>query len=292
MRRCRLPPRSRSACGIRIVRLRRCVPQSILMQPDRFSRCVCRVRSGEPPRVARAPADRDRSCRARAFALPLRLRRTGHGHGAGSGRVQSPDTGRTRQRACEHSARTRVCPAPGRLHLHRPLRRRSFTTVAPTNGGSDVAACAVRDGLLAARAVALVPSGRRAAAATGVRRAHPGMPRVRAFLGNGCAAGRASARTRSRRGWLPRACRPRPACRARRFRCVCDGRDRLARGRPRTGPAGPTPLRPSMWPYAGPFTTVYPPAVPPRHRGRCRFVSRRTGVGAAPTRGDRLGIRR
>lgn len=139
---------------------------------------------------------------------------------------------------------------------------------------------------------ALVPSGRRAAAANGVRRAHPVMPRVRAFLGNGCAAGRASARTQSRRGRLPRACRPRPACRARRCRCVSDGRDRLARVRPRTGPAGPPPLRPSLRPYAGPFTTVYPPAVPSRRRGRFRCISRRTGVGAAPTRGDRRGIRR
>lgn len=76
---------------------------------------------------------------------------------------------------------------------------------------------------------ALVPSGRRAAAANGVRRAHPVMPRVRAFLGNGCAAGRASARTRSRRS----RCRGLPA-----------------------GSDGARPLRPSMRPYPRPSSDV------------------------------------
>ncbi len=36
---------------------------------------------------------------------------------AGSGRVQPPDTGFTRERACEPSARDRAHPGPGRLHL-------------------------------------------------------------------------------------------------------------------------------------------------------------------------------
>lgn len=112
-------------------------------------------------------------------------RRTGHGRGAGSGRVQSPDTGLTRERACEPSARDRVSTGAGRLHLHRPLRRRSLDAVAPTDGGSDVAACAVRVGLLAARAIALVPIYHRAAAANGGSpcspryAAGPGVPRDR-----------------------------------------------------------------------------------------------------------------
>ena len=84
---------------------------------------------------------------------------------------------------------------------------------------------------------ALVPSRRRAAGASrgspcSPRYAPgPGVPRDRlrglpGLRSNSVASGCAAA-----------GCRARPACRARRFRCVCDGRDRLARVRPRTGPA-------------------------------------------------------
>mgnify|MGYP000088425387 CR=1 FL=1 len=83
---------------------------------------------------------------------------------------------------------------------------------------------------------------------------------------------------------------PAPGCRTRRFRCVCDGRDRLVRVRARCCSSGSSLSAASLWPYATPFTTVYPPAVPPRRRGRFRCVYRRTAVGEAPTRGDRLGI--
>ncbi len=194
-------------------------------------------------------------------------RRTGHGHGAGSGRVQSPDTGRTRERACERSARNRIRPAPGRLHLHRPLRRRSLNAVAPTDGGSDVAACAVRDGLLAARAIALVPSGLRAAAATGGSPCSPsvapgpGVPRDRlrcrpGVRSNSVATGIAAAGMPSAAG-VPREAFP--------LRLATDGTGSRGSGPERVRRGSPS--APSLWPYARPFTTVYPPAVPSRRRG-------------------------
>ena len=83
---------------------------------------------------------------------------------------------------------------------------------------------------------------------------------------------------------------PAPGCRTRRFRCVCDGRDRLVRVLARCWSGGSSLSAASLWPYATPFTTVSPPAVPSRRRGRFRCVWRRPAVGKAPTRGDRLGI--
>jgi hypothetical protein len=198
----------------------------------------------------------------------------GRGTVAGPGRAEcsrpipvSPVSGPASPRPA-----TGIRPGPGRLHLHRPLRRRSLNAVAPTDGGSDVASCAVRDGLLASRAFALVPSYLRASAANGGSPCSPplchvpGVPRERlrcrpGVRSNSVATGCASAGLPCAAG-VPREAFP---LRLRRT------------GHARAGPAphgsgGSPPLHPSMRPYPEPSTTVYPPAVPSRRRGRFRCV--------------------
>lgn len=224
------------------------------------------------------------------FALPLRLRRTVHGHGAGSGRVQPPDTGQPRERVCEHSTRIRAVTETG-LAASSPAVASALPRCGRAAGRLAQTWPLARSGRAARRSGTCPhPSFTRAAAATGGSPCSPpichgpgltqgwlcGLPGVRS---NSTATSCGSAGVQ-----------PAPGCRTRRFRCVCDGRDRLVRVRARCWSGGSSLSAASLWPYATPFTTVYPPAVPPRRRGRCRCVCRRTGVGEAPTRGDRLGI--
>lgn len=117
---------------------------------------------------------------------------------AGSGQVQPPDTGLTRERASEHSARNRVRPGPDRLHLR--LRAPTLeTALASTLAG-------LRRGLLRVPGRAARrdgdPTTRLGVAVTRARR--PATPRASASLTvlarAGCAACRACAQTRSARG--------------------------------------------------------------------------------------------
>jgi hypothetical protein len=252
---------------------------------------VCRnVRSGVTPRVVRAPAGSPflpgPGFRVSVASSDGRDTVTGPGRAECSRPIPvSPDSGPASARPATGFDRRRDdCIFTGRCvgaPSMRSRRRTAVQTWPPARSGTG---CSPLGQLPSSRVASGLP--RRPA----VRRAHLRSPRVREFLGIGCAAGRACARTPSRRASLPRACRPRPACRARRFRCVW-----RRTGQARAGPApnGSGGARPLLR-RCGRMRGRSPPYTP----RPCRLVAaspvrrRRNGSAAATTRGDRLGIRR
>ncbi len=223
----------------------------------------------------------DRSCRARAFRAAVASATDG---ARSRGRV-GPGAA-TRYRSAPRAGLRALGPRPGRDRDRGGCIFTSRCVGAPSMrsrrrpAGSDVAACAVR--------ADCSPFGHLPSPLV-----HPGCGGYWGLAvltpichGPGLTQGRLCGLPGVRSNSAATNCgsagvQPAPGCRTRRFRCVCDGRDRLVRVRARCCSGGSSLSAASLWPYATPFRTVnLPLAVSSSRFSRCVYDGR-------PARGRR-----